>query len=120
MQLMMKQRIHQEIPPSDRCSLQKERRHHQLKGRFSYASSGERLWVELVEVPADVLWVGRVRNAPVVNVKHFAELGGTWLQVTPTALNVTSVEVLQNAENAAEKGRGRKERGRGHNRVHQL
>lgn len=26
MQLMMKQRIHQEIPPSDRCSLQEETR----------------------------------------------------------------------------------------------
>lgn len=49
-----------------------------------------------MDVPADVLRVGCVRNTPAVNVKSLAELRGLWLLTTPTALNLTSVEVLQN------------------------
>ncbi len=32
MTLMIKQRIHQEIPPSDRCSLQEENQHTSAEG----------------------------------------------------------------------------------------
>lgn len=48
-------------------------------------------------VPADVLRVGRIRNAPVVDMKDFAELGGARLQLTPTTLDLTGVKVLQDA-----------------------
>lgn len=46
-------------------------------------------------VPADILRVGRIRNTPVVNMKNLTELRGTWLLTTPTTLNLTSVEILQ-------------------------
>jgi len=50
-----------------------------------------------VDLPADVLRVGRVRDAPVVNVQRVAELRGARLLATPAALNLTGVKVLQNA-----------------------
>lgn len=69
MQLMMKQRIHQEIPPSDRCSLEKKR------SRQNVLWNGQSVrWTELTNVPANVLWVGCVRNAPIVNMEGLAEL----------------------------------------------
>lgn len=65
--------------------------------------------MELADVPADVLRVGRVRNAPVVNVKRLAELRGPRLLTTATTLNLTGVKVLQNTvetEGAELNGRG--------------
>lgn len=49
-----------------------------------------------MDIPADILWVGSVRNTPVVNVKNFAELRGLRLLTAPTTLNLTGVKVLQN------------------------
>lgn len=96
-QLMMKQRIHQEIPPSDRCSLQKKQETSSAQSVCLEAPGFQ--WVECADIPADVLRVGRIRHAPVVNVKNFTELGRTWLLVTSTALNLAGVKVLQDAEN---------------------
>lgn len=50
-----------------------------------------------MHIPANVLRVGSVRHAPVVNMEDFAELRGTRLLVTTTALNLTGVKVLQDA-----------------------
>ncbi len=60
-----------------------------------------------MDAPANVLRVGRVRNAPAVNVKSLAELRGLWLLTTPTTLNLTGVKVLQNT--AKTEGGGVKE-----------
>lgn len=61
MQLMMKQRIHQEIPPSDRCSLQEETTSSaESEGCICLGFGWGLRWAELVDVPANVLRVGRV------------------------------------------------------------
>lgn len=109
MQLMMKQRIHQEIPPSDRCSLQEgtatRQQETQPRVCFTGGVCGRSLWAESVYLPADVLRVRRVRHTPVVNMQDFAELRGTRLLATTTTLNLTGVEVLQDAvEEGAESG----------------
>ena len=56
-----------------------------------------------------------------MNVKSLAELRGLWLLTTPTALNLTSVEVLQNTVKTdgveSMGGGGAREKRRGQNRV---
>lgn len=69
-------------------------------------TGGWSVWAELV--PADVLRVGGVGNAPVVDVKRFTELRRLRLLTTATALHLTGVKVLQDT---GEGGGGARERG---------
>lgn len=64
-----------------------------------------------LDLPADVLRVGRVRNAPVVNVERVAELRGPRLLVTAATLDLAGVKVLQNAVEAESQGKRRSQTG---------
>lgn len=93
MQLMRKQRIHQEAPPRDRCSLQEQRSAYGAPGAGGGAP----------HLPADVLRVGGVGHAPPVDLQDLAELGRARFLVAPAALDLARVEVLQDTE---ERGAG--------------
>lgn len=88
MQLMRKQRIHQEAPPRDRCSLQEQRSADGAPGAGGGAP----------HLPADVLRVGGVGHAPPVDLQDLAELGRARFLVAPAALDLARVEVLQDTE----------------------
>lgn len=89
MQLMMKQRIHQEIPPSERCSLQEERSVYQGCNCLGDLKI-------FCHVPADVLRVGSIRDTPVMHMKNLTQLRRPRLLSTPAPLNLTCIKVLQN------------------------
>lgn len=95
MQLMIRQRIHQETPPSDRCSLSERTptRHSPETPPGPQAGPGPG-W----DPPAHVLGVGRVRDIPVVHVERVAELRGPRLLPAAATLHLTRVEVFQDSE----------------------